>query len=383
MKIAIARPTSALRNTSFEGQINCYEYLADYYDLEIDVICRADSELSTNADKLNYITVSQNPSERIKHNVRELKTKVIGLNENVNMPEFSDIHLILAGQDYDVVEVSDPRLYGTALLAKRAIDPSDANLVIVAEASKNLSSHITEDHTKEVLDRSSGIILSSPRAHRSFTESGLLSSEDSRIVYTGHPIDTDMFSPVKHSKKNRVKLLSVGHIERRKGYKDICKALSNVDNQIDFSWHIVGSGELREWIKSFSKEQGFYDQITFYGRVKHDIIPRFYQNADIFVLHSKETETWEEYFGVAYAEAMSSALPVIGSQSGAIPWVVRDGHAGILPEEGDTEAITKAILEFANDVEKRYSYGKEGRKNVTDRFSLKSVADSFYDAWEM
>lgn len=382
MKVAVVRPTSALRNTAFEGQVRCYDYLASEYDIDVDVFCRSDSRLSTNVTAANYVEVSQTVGERIHHLYREGVTKILRFNDHVNTPEFSEVRKLLRDRDYDVVEVSDPRLYETAYDAYREAEIGDTPLVIVAEASKPLSNPLPDDYAVEVTDYATGILLSSPRAHESFTEAGLLPESDERVRYTGHPIDTDLFSPSESLEgSENASFLSVGFLEERKGYKDICRAFDEVSGELTFEWNVVGDGELAEWIRDYATRNGFIDNVTVHGRVDHDDIHRYYDDNDVFILHSKETDTWEEYFGVVYAEAMSCGLPVVGSQSGAVPWVVRDGKDGILPPEGDVDALSSAILELARDPEKRRTMGRNGRENVRNRFSMEAVAETFLEGW--
>lgn len=381
MKVAVVRPTSALRNTSFEGQLQCYEYLASEFNFDIDVVCRSDEKLATDVEEVNLLEVSQNPTEKLRHFVREGATKILGLNDNINMPEFSEVYHLLQDQEYDVIEVSDPRLYKTAHHAYKSIRGTSTRLVLVASTSKNLPSPIPQSAAEEVTKSASGILFVSPRAHESFANMGLLPSEDPYVEYTGHPINTEIFSPSNYAPQDTVTFLSVGFLEERKGYRDVCRAFGQVNEDVNYEWEIIGGGELKDWIREYASDYGFEDRITFHGRVDHDDISAYYDKADVFILHSKETENWEEYFGVVYAEAMSSGLPIIGSESGAVPWVVREGKDGILPPEGDINQLSEAIVEFAQNPEKRQVYGQNGRQNILSRFTVEIVAEKFRKAW--
>jgi len=67
--------------------------------------------------------------------------------------------------------------------------------------------------------------------------------------------------------------------------------------------------------------------------------------ADLFVLPSLPTQGWIEQFGYVLAEALACGVPVIGSDTGAIPEVVGDGSR-IYPA-GDASALADRILQVS------------------------------------
>lgn len=83
--------------------------------------------------------------------------------------------------------------------------------------------------------------------------------------------------------------------------------------------------------------------------------------ADIFLLPSQSTETWEEQYGMALVEAMAAGLPIITTRSGAIPEVV--GDAALMASTGDESAITRQLKHLLTHPElfSRYSKLARGR----------------------
>lgn len=72
---------------------------------------------------------------------------------------------------------------------------------------------------------------------------------------------------------------------------------------------------------------------------------REYQKADIFLLPSMTTATWEEQYGMALIEAMACGLPIVTTNIGAIPEVVNDSAVLCEPEYN---SIRSKILELIN-----------------------------------
>jgi glycosyltransferase involved in cell wall biosynthesis len=299
------------------------------------------------------------------------------------MPEFSALGDVIRQGDYDVVETADPTLYPGAHAAYEACREEGTPLISRASATKNLPNIVSRAETEAVVDYASGFLFVSPITHDRYVEQGHLDESDDRAEYTGHPVDTGLFSNKSfRSDEDPVAVLSVGVLEERKGYKVLAEAVKRLhESGVSFQWDIVGSGELESWLRTFARRHDLNEVVTLHGQIPHEEIHEAYASADVFALHSLETPTWEEYFGVAYAEAMSSGLPVVGSDSGAIPWVIRDGVDGTLVSEGSVEGVTEAVGELVADPEQRRELGENGRENVEDRFHIDSVAQSFLDGW--
>lgn len=378
MKVAISMPAEARPNTSFEKHLRCYEHLQSKHDIEVDVFTPHPDELST--DNLTPVPCPQTRFESMQYTLHGKRKRLF--NNDINyMPEFSQVYDLILDREYDVVQTTDPTLYPASYSAYKASREVGARLVPIASAIKTQESLMSRDEVEEIVDYASALPLMSPRTHDRFVREGLVSEEDERVLYTGLPINTEIFSP-GGQENNSPKLLSIGVLEERKGFKEICTAVSELASEgYDFEWHIAGAGELESWIEEYVETNELSDRVQMYGLVPHKEIPDMYEKSDIFVLHSKETTLWAEEFGAVFGEAMSSELPVVGSTSGAIPWVVRNEEDGILVEEGDVEGVTTALASLLKNSEKRKRMGKKGRENVEERFELDVVANTFSEAW--
>jgi glycosyltransferase involved in cell wall biosynthesis len=93
---------------------------------------------------------------------------------------------------------------------------------------------------------------------------------------------------------------------------------------------------------------------------------------DVLALPSRSEASWKEQFGRVLVEAMASGVPVIGSQSGAIPEVI--GDAGLTFRERDAKGLALQVKRLAEDPSLRRHLSNCGRKRFTDYYTPEVVA---------
>ncbi|HVF99611.1 MAG TPA: glycosyltransferase family 4 protein [Chloroflexia bacterium] len=103
--------------------------------------------------------------------------------------------------------------------------------------------------------------------------------------------------------------------------------------------------------------------------------------ADLFVLPSETRPNWREQFGRVAVEAMSCALPVVGSDSGEIPTVL--GDAGLTFPEGDSAALASHLRCLLSDAKLRAELGSRGRERVLSLFTTEKVAAQHHNVYRL
>ena len=141
-------------------------------------------------------------------------------------------------------------------------------------------------------------------------------------------------------------ILFVGAIQERKGLLYLFKTLHRLSiEKIPFRMLMVGDGEQRAELEKYAIENGFGDNVFFYGQVSHGSeLYGIYKQADLFVLPSISAE------GVPRVthEAMIFGCPVIATDIGSVKWQL-SGGAGILVKPGDVDALYSAIKSVMED----------------------------------
>ncbi|HBC0359433.1 TPA: glycosyltransferase [Citrobacter farmeri] len=206
--------------------------------------------------------------------------------------------------------------------------------------------------------------ISDTATHR-FTNENVLPRQNTRTVFNG--IDTDKFFPQASKKMTSSPFcwLAVGRLVEQKDYPTLIKAFTLIPNS---KLLIAGQGPLDITLFQQVKYYGLEDRIEFIGL--SDDTSSLYRQADGFVLSS----AWEGY-GLVVAEAMSSELPVVVTDSGGPREIVgSDGRTGLIVPIKDPLALASAMIaiEEMPSIE-RHKMGVFGRVRIREHFSLNEI----------
>jgi glycosyltransferase involved in cell wall biosynthesis len=163
-----------------------------------------------------------------------------------------------------------------------------------------------------------------------------------------------------------------GLLTEQKGWKVLLQALAGLPGH--FKVVLAGAGpqkaELLEWLK----RPDLRGRVHYAGVLPKDVLLATYPLFDVVVLPSISTPQIVEQFGAVLAEAMACGVPVIGSDSGAIPEAL--GQGGLIFPEGNAEALALAILRMSEDEELRNSCVEQGRKRYHTFYTCEAYAAS-------
>lgn len=142
----------------------------------------------------------------------------------------------------------------------------------------------------------------------------------------------------------------------------------------DWRLMLMGGGPLRQTLEAQARTLGIGDRVIFAPQVPSTQMPEKYHGIDVLALPSLTRPNWKEQFGRVLVEAMCSGVPVIGSDSGAIPSVI--GEAGIIVPEGDTGALTRAFTALRDDPVAYKRCAVSGRQRAEANFTHRAVAEA-------
>ena len=190
-------------------------------------------------------------------------------------------------------------------------------------------------------------------------------------------VNTKLFKPNPEVRKkmrqllgleNKKVLISVGRIVGWKGYQLVIKALKTLPE--DYVYVLIGEGEYLKELKTLANKLNLTNRVIFLGAKKHEELPKFYLIGDVFV----QPSIGHEAFGITIIEAMACGLPVVGSKSGGIKELVKNGYNGFLFEVGSVEQLSEKVKKAFENKEK---FGINGREFVKTHFSWEVIAKNF------
>ena len=163
---------------------------------------------------------------------------------------------------------------------------------------------------------------------------------------------------------------------QRKGLPAIIRAAQKVILTIpEIEFWVVGSDPAEVKMKQLCDDIGVRGHFKFWGwKSQSELLP-FYRDADIFVLPSTT-----EAFGVVFLEAMASGLPVIGTDVGGIPEIIRDGQNGLLVPPNQPDLLANAIIELLSNRDLYLRMQKMGAETVLS-FTVEKMMRCTYQVY--
>jgi glycosyltransferase involved in cell wall biosynthesis len=157
---------------------------------------------------------------------------------------------------------------------------------------------------------------------------------------------------------------TLAYLSREKGFYFLVEAaalIPEVERRIRFV--IVGDGECRGELEAQVRKRGLEDCFEFAG-FQH-APAKYLDRFDIFVLPSLS-----EGLSSSILSAMASSLPVVATEVGGIPELIRHGQNGLLVAPGNAAALAAAIQDLVEHPEKAAMMGRSGRALLQERFTL-------------
>ena len=130
-------------------------------------------------------------------------------------------------------------------------------------------------------------------------------------------------------------------------------------------------------LKDVCRELGIRDRVVFTGAVQQEKLHYYYSAANACVIPS-----YYEPFGMVPLEAMACKVPVIASDTGGLPYTVRDGKSGILVPVRNPGAIANQIYNVLTNRELNDKLVRGGRELVKTTFSWNIIAKQVAHAYE-
>lgn len=167
-----------------------------------------------------------------------------------------------------------------------------------------------------------------------------------------------------NAQPDEVLLVFTGRLHSDKGISYLIEALEGTDERIKLV--LVGGGPHEEQFKEQAEKLNISDRVIFLGD-RNDVI-RILCGCDAFVF-----PTLHENLSNSVLEACAVGIPIVATEIGGNPEIIRDGVEGYLVPARDVDALRKAIITVSQNKELRMQLGKNAVERVNTVFSAKTI----------
>lgn len=191
--------------------------------------------------------------------------------------------------------------------------------------------------------------------------------DSNKIIQVNNVIDIDRFRPKLNKISTKITpfiFLSIGTITTVKGFDILIRAFSKLTNR-NTRLIIGGIGPMKEEIQKLISELKLEDRVKLIGLINNLDVPRYMAESNAFILVSRH-----ETFGIVFAEAIASGIPVIASKTGGPDHFI-DKDVGILVNVNDIEGTTIAMEKIIHNYN---NYDKAKIRNKAYQFSEKAFS---------
>jgi phosphatidylinositol alpha-1,6-mannosyltransferase len=165
-------------------------------------------------------------------------------------------------------------------------------------------------------------------------------------------------------------ILSVGRLQRRKGFDQVVKSLPYLKQQgLDVHYALIGIGEDYEYLQRLAAELGVSERLHLLGHVSPADLPRWYNACALFAMPNRDINGDTEGFGLVFLEAGACERPVLAGVAGGTGSAVVDGVTGLRVDGEQVEAVQQGIARLLQNPDMAAVMGRQARERVKANFT--------------
>lgn len=161
--------------------------------------------------------------------------------------------------------------------------------------------------------------------------------------------------------KDVIRLVTVGRFVKEKNYLNLIKSL--VESDLNFHLTLIGGGVLKEDYLKFINHTNSADSFTLIDWCSQSQLVDFIIDSDIYIQSSKS-----EGMPRTIIEAMALKMPIITTNIGSIPGVIKHEENGILIGV-NLDELVYSIKRLVADITIRYFLANNAHIDATNNYS--------------
>ena len=230
---------------------------------------------------------------------------------------------------------------------------------------KTRQQNFFDDLLYRILFKNTKVILLSERLYEDVSK--YVKKENVFFCPNGIPV-INLEVNILPKNNNVPQILFLSNLIASKGVYVLLDALKILnDNNVKFHCNLVGGEGDISLIQLAQKINNLNLQncVSYLGKKYNHEKHKVFQSSDIFVF-----PTFYETFGLVNIEAMMFGLPVISTNEGGIPDIVKNGETGFIIENQNPNKLAEKIKWFIDNPEQAILMGEKGREHFLENYTL-------------
>ena len=224
-----------------------------------------------------------------------------------------------------------------------------------------------------ILRRSSALVVPSRYLHEVFSTHRI----ESDIV--PNIIDLERFRPrTEPRSRNALHILVPRNLEPIYDVAAALHALQILRRTLpQVRMTVAGSGPEREQLERLASELGVADAVEFCGRVERDVMASLYRDADVVI-----NPSLVDNMPNSVLEALASGVPVVSTNVGGVPYIVRDGVTALLVPPRAPAELAAALRRVLEDATLAAELCQNGLRDVR-QYAWSQVRDQWARVYQL
>lgn len=139
---------------------------------------------------------------------------------------------------------------------------------------------------------------------------------------------------------------------------------------------IAGCGPERDTLGRLAQSLGIADVVTFTGRVDNENMPALYRASDVLL-----NPSLADNMPISILEALASGVPVVSTNVGGVPYLVKDGETAFLVPPQDPRAMAARLIELLADRERMAQMRAAGLSQIK-AYAWPNVREQLFAAYD-
>ncbi len=205
-----------------------------------------------------------------------------------------------------------------------------------------------------------------------------------RIQVVKGGVDLDVFKPQSKRKVGeKFVVLYSGGFSIAYDFEQIFKAAKIIEGlDADVEFVIQGKGELLNSMRSRVDGLNVNNVQIIDRLLSREAVGEFLSQADVLILPLADFKTPYRGMSSKLYEYQAVGKPIICCSRGVPSIYVKDTHSGLVVDPGDSEALSKAVLDLKQNSNAAFTMGENGRKYVKNEASIEAIGLSMKEIFK-